>query len=377
MNKKKIKLCYAINEYNKKTDTHYKAIYELLEESIEYMDIFLILERKCSPLDISVKRYYVSKFDFIPLKFIEIFLITIYARILGYNRFYSHYTMISRLTFGIVTRISFAKSYHWHCGIMRFFWKNKINSFADFKNKLLIEWPEKLSWKLSHYLVTGNNSMKKIYHDDYDVPLKKIKILPNWVDVERFDKNNYNKKDIKNKLKITNDKKVLLFVHRIVERKGAHYIVPIMKNILKKKEESVLLVAGDGPYIDTLKKDIEDNGLENNIILLGKVPNLDLPQYFSISDLFIMPSEEEGFPRVLVESLAMGVPYVASDIGGVKEITPTFLRHNIVEVGDVKKFSHKVINELKKESLFANDYRNYVKQNFSKTGVIKKFINLF
>lgn len=55
-----------------------------------------------------------------------------------------------------------------------------------------------------------------------------------------------------------------------------------------------------------------------------------------------MPSEEEGFPRVLLEAMALGIPYVASDVGAVKDITPIEADEYVVPSGDVSGFVDKI-----------------------------------
>lgn len=94
-------------------------------------------------------------------------------------------------------------------------------------------------------------------------------------------------------------------------------------------------------------------------------------KYFLASDVFLMPSEEEGFPRVLIESMACNLPYVASDIGGVREISPEWEQKYIVGIGDVEGFSIK-IQEILKEKF---NFDEYVKQ-FDIKNVKNRFIRL-
>ena len=93
----------------------------------------------------------------------------------------------------------------------------------------------------------------------------------------------------------------------------------------------------------------------DNVILLGKIPNKDIPGLMRISKLFFMPSEEEGFPRVLLESMAAGLPYVAFDIGGVREISTKEQQEYIVD--DVASMNIGI-----KEILSNQDIYNKLKQ---------------
>ena len=358
---KKIKLCYAINEYNKFTSTHYKAKYELLESLSNDVDLFLIFEKKGDKVDINCKHHYTSKFSFLPVRWIELFIVTVWARVLGYNRFYSHYTTFSRINMPIIARLTFAKSYHWHCGLIKMFMSKFSFRYDVLKDKFLNEYPEILSWKLNHYLVTGNNGMRKIYLDDYSVPFKKNKNLPNWVDFKKFNPNNFRYVKKKN-YNISENKQTLLFVHKLVPRKGADMIVPIASELLKIRTDFEILVIGYGDYKSILEEEIRKSKLENYIKILGKIPNDKLPVYFSISNLFIMPSKEEGFPHVLLEAMAMNVKFVGTDVGGVKEMVAPSLKNYIVEPNNAKLFAKKVdtlLNSKKDDKLREFAISNY------------------
>lgn len=60
------------------------------------------------------------------------------------------------------------------------------------------------------------------------------------------------------------------------------------------------------------------------------------------ADIFLMPSEEEGMPNVLLEAMAAGVPFVASDVGGVREMTPPVTQEFVLPYGDSFVFAEKI-----------------------------------
>ena len=92
-----------------------------------------------------------------------------------------------------------------------------------------------------------------------------------------------------------------------------------------------------------------------------------------------MPSMEEGFPRVLLEAMASGVPYVASDVGAVREISPEIAQRFLVKPGDIEMFAHKIealISDRKTYDDFKKEELKKVKQ-YSLDGAINRFIKLF
>lgn len=137
----------------------------------------------------------------------------------------------------------------------------------------------------------------------------KVKTFTYWVDLNKFKPI----KDAKKKL-MWEKKFVVLFVGRLVAEKGIYELLRATK-LLKK--EITIAVAGNGPVEEDVKN---ASKLNHNIIYLGKVDQDNLPLYYSASDLVIVPSvHEEGFGRVILESLACGTPVVAANRGAIPE----------------------------------------------------------
>ena len=156
-------------------------------------------------------------------------------------------------------------------------------------------------------------------------------------------------------------------------------IIPIILELKKRIRDFKVLVVGDGPYKDELLREIESNKLEEYINSVGFVPNKNIVEYYKKADIFILPSMEEGFPMSLLEPMAMGIPFVAFNIGAVKEITPEIGQRFLVKSGDIEKFVHKleilltdkkIYNQFKKEEL------EKVKE-YSLEKIANKFIELF
>jgi glycosyltransferase involved in cell wall biosynthesis len=108
-----------------------------------------------------------------------------------------------------------------------------------------------------------------------------------------------------------------------------------------KDQNIILIIAGDGPEKENIQLQISNYQLQDKVRLLGWIPQNKVLDYFAISDIFLMPSEEEGFPHVLLESMVAGVPFVATDVGGVREMIPNAALPYIVESGDVAVASEK------------------------------------
>ncbi len=364
---KPIKICFILPDYDENNVSHFYHLYEFLEEVSKKLDIFLIVEKgNIGPAAAGyINKFYIQKFRFLPLRFLESFLIILKARRLGYKNFYTHYCYIGAINAGIVSRIFGGKSYYWNCAMNWLFKQRTLSGIGC-----------KLALKLSHYLVTGGEIMKKGYAEHYNLALNKIKLLPNRINLKRFNISN-----ISNKSRQSRDDQALskniLFVHWLSKRKGADMIVPIAKNL--KFKNLKFKIVGDGPYKKKLEEEIKENKLEKIIEVIGAVPNKDVVKYYTTADILILPSMEEGFPLTLLEAMAMGVPYVAFDVGSVREMSPEIAKRFLVKSGDIEKFIHKleilltdkkIYNQFKKQEL------EKVKE-YSLEKIAKKFINLF
>ncbi len=106
----------------------------------------------------------------------------------------------------------------------------------------------------------------------------------------------------------------IFYVGRVSKDKGMEFLEEIYKALHKEIKNFDLIVVGDGPYLDEMKK------RARNIIFTGKVENSKLPELLRNAHLFLFPSTTDTFGMAVLEAIACGVPCIVSDIGGPKEI---------------------------------------------------------
>jgi len=356
-----IKLCYILPEYNESTDSHFYHLYEFLEELSKRVNLFLIIEKSDTKEIKLGSRTYVQRFKFLPLRFLESFFAVLKAWLAGYRVFYTHYAYNGAVNAAIISKLFGGKSYYWNCAMNWLFKQRKMSGLGY-----------RLSLRLSDFLVTGTETMKQGYVEHYDLDPEKIKVMPNWINLDRFipQPRNQNPKF-----------KTILFVHWLSKRKGADMIVPIIRHFIDDFQSSLpnfkLLVVGDGPYKETLSQEIKENNLEKFIELVGTVSNKNIIDYYRKADISLMPSMEEGFPRVLLEAMAMGVPYVASDVGGVREISSETACRFLVKPSDAEMFAHKLEALMSEKETYKN-FREEGLENVKKYSlqtVVDMFVN--
>ena len=151
----------------------------------------------------------------------------------------------------------------------------------------------------------------------YDVDKTKIRIVPNGVDTKRFRPSKECGK-IKHQIGIDN-KLCVLFVGRLIPRKGLPFLIEAAKDIVKEFSQTVFVVVGDGPLKNNLLAHLERINLSGNFVFLGDVNEKVLPAVYNCADVFALPSIQEGQGIALLEAQATGKPVVAFNVGGVKE----------------------------------------------------------
>lgn len=287
------KLIYILPEYNLKTDTHFYYNYELLERIRGRVKLFLIVERGSRP-----KGFYGYRqiFRWAPLRGLELFVLIGVLRLCGYKTTWTHYSF-----FGAILAPFFTKSFYWNCGMPWLYTRGRTEEYFF-----------QLALRRS-MLVTGTEGMKSMYTSKYHLKQKKAYVLPNWINIQRFEHWRGRREEARHKLGIARSAKVVLFIHHLSKRKGANMLMPTAQ-YFDNDTDVLFLVAGQGPLEAAIHG--------GNIRKEGAVPQADIPLYLAAADVFFMPSEEEGFPHVLLEAMAMELPIVASDVGGVSEIVP-------------------------------------------------------
>lgn len=119
----------------------------------------------------------------------------------------------------------------------------------------------------------------------------------------------------------------ILFVGRLVEKKGLIYLLKALPEIIKENPETTLSIIGSGPEEDNLLELAIQLGVISHVNFMGPIKNQDLPQYYRRAAVFIAPfieapsGDQEGLGLVLVEALCCGTPTVVSDIPAAKDIT--------------------------------------------------------
>jgi glycosyltransferase involved in cell wall biosynthesis len=143
---------------------------------------------------------------------------------------------------------------------------------------------------------------------------EKIRFYPRGIDVERFHPSNRNGY-YKSNFNIADDIFKLLYVGRISKEKNLHFLTDIFKQIAEQRQNTHLILVGDGPYVPEMKEEL--SGCP--VTFTGYLEGDALCQAFASGDLFIFPSTTDTFGNVVLEAQASGLPVIVTDEGGPSE----------------------------------------------------------
>ena len=187
------------------------------------------------------------------------------------------------------------------------------------------------------------------------MPLDKIHVLPNGVDVSRFSPlTDFDsmRREMKAHLDdpahplLPEDALLLCSVGRQVERKGFAWFVDQVMPLLP--EDVHYWMAGDGPEAEHIAAAIDQHDLHNRVRMLGRIAEEDLTRLYRGADLFIMPNipvegDMEGFGVVMLEAGLSGLPTIASRLEGIRDVITEGENGHMVESGDAWAFSEAIM----------------------------------
>jgi len=173
------------------------------------------------------------------------------------------------------------------------------------------------------------------------VSSEKINVIGNGTDPKRFKP--IISAALEEDMKL-NDRKVLLTICRLVPRKGIGLVLSSLREIIKERDDIIYLIGGTGPDEPRLRSLVSDWKLEPYVKFLGRVPDKKMPEYYSLSDVFVMPAKNkppdvEGYGIVFLEANACGVPVIGSKTGGIPDAVIEGETGYLIEEGDVSQLT--------------------------------------
>ena len=167
--------------------------------------------------------------------------------------------------------------------------------------------------KTAQELIVPTKKAYDLFKEKYKVE-KNVHIIPTGIEIEKFYKENIDVdklNKLREKLGITGDDRVILYVGRLGEEKNVDFLIDNQEFFVRKNPSVKLLIVGDGPDFDRFK--VKSRMLKDNIIFTGAVPYDKIHYYYNLGDIFVTASTTETQGLTVIEALATSIPVVAID----------------------------------------------------------------
>jgi glycosyltransferase involved in cell wall biosynthesis len=233
-------------------------------------------------------------------------------------------------------------------------------------DKLFFKYISRIIWKNSRYTISNSKKLKALA---IRVSRKQnILVIPNGVESEK----------VRNDNRIAHEHFTINTTARLIERKGIVYLIDAFAKLYKKHPDCRLVIVGDGDQKKLLVNHANSLGIDKAVNFAGTVPHSNVLQILRASDVFVLPSLNEGMSNAILEAMSSGLPIITTDTGGTDELIDSS-NGIIVRQRD----SNQIFEAL--EQLYTNkslldsmgyNSRNRAK-NFSWSNITKQYINLY
>ena len=212
------------------------------------------------------------------------------------------------------------------------------------ENKLLLAL-DKSTNRFAHHIITVASACRDFLVKHESIHRGKITLIPNAIDLRRFSPASSSLSESRTKLGLPQDVPVIAGVGRLNAQKNFALFLEIAAAVVTEIPEARFLLAGEGPEEPRLRAQAASLGIADRVLFAGYIPDTRI--VYSAADILLMPSRFEGLPMTLLESMAMGLPIVASNLDGIAEVITDTYEGLLAEPGNAATFTSQVIRLLR------------------------------
>lgn len=194
---------------------------------------------------------------------------------------------------------------------------------------------------------------------------KEILVVPGGIELSRFKKSKPG--FLRNKLGLSEDKKIILYLGRLGKEKNIGFIIESLKKLLESNDDIYLAIVGDGPERKNLSTLVKKLNLNSKVLFTGFVSRLDVSKVYSDSYIFVFASTTETQGLTVPEAMATGLPVVVMRDPAFEEIVLDGKTGLLTDTSETD-FAEKVLSLIENEELrkkLGSDGEKFVKENFS------------
>jgi glycosyltransferase involved in cell wall biosynthesis len=169
-------------------------------------------------------------------------------------------------------------------------------------------------------------------------------------------------------------------VGRLVHEKGYQYMLQALEILSFSNIKFHLKIFGDGVLKQEIQNDIKQRGLSGEITIVPTVSHADLFKVVYQADIFVMSSVSEGFPMAPAEAMVLGVPVVATKVGGIPELIEDGVSGVLVPAKNAKMLANAIKEVLLDHNLrnsLSSNGKKRINENFSPTIICQKLVDYY
>lgn len=224
----------------------------------------------------------------------------------------------------------------------------------------------------SNAITSVSESLKKDTLNTFKID-NKITVIPNFINIRDYETSAAH--HIR-RSHARNSEKLLVHISNFRKVKRVDDVLKIFA-LVREKMNCRLLLVGDGPERQRIETVARQMGLGHDVSMLGKVA--DPKEILSVADLFVLPSETESFGLSALEALAMRVPVISSNTGGLPEVNNHGVTGFLSDVGNVQDMAKNALSLLQDEALMAQFRTNAFEhaKKFDLEKILTQYIKLY
>jgi glycosyltransferase involved in cell wall biosynthesis len=195
-------------------------------------------------------------------------------------------------------------------------WYTRLNSTIRYK---FMTYLEKFVFRYIPYIVTVSDPLRD-YLISLRIPFDKVYVINNGIDIDVVEAERRGKSTIE----ASDDAKfIIVNVARLSEQKAHENIIRAATSLKERKRQFIIQLVGEGYLRPRLERLIAENGLEDEVKLLGFKDNIG--EILRCADIFILPSHDEGLPMSLLEAISYKTPVIVTPVGEI----PNIIEHGV------------------------------------------------
>jgi glycosyltransferase involved in cell wall biosynthesis len=207
---------------------------------------------------------------------------------------------------------------------------------------------------------------------DSGVPAEKIKTIANGIDVQAFEH-----AQPLPVLSFTNEK-VIGIVARLDLQKGFEYLLRAVRELCNTFAGLRVVIVGEGPDRQTIEDMVKEYGLQTNVVLAGQ--HSDMPAVYAATDIFVLPSLNEGLPMTILEAMAASRPVVATRVGAIPKVINDGENGLLVNPRDIEGLRNAIaslLSDPERCHRMGEKAHDWVSRNYTSEAMALKYRQLY